>query len=36
MIRIIINLAASRGKGLAVNTIVSDYEDAWLRAVTNT
>ncbi|CAF1353562.1 unnamed protein product [Adineta steineri] len=29
MIRIIINLAASRGKGLAVNTIVSGYEDAW-------
>ncbi|CAF4227892.1 unnamed protein product, partial [Adineta steineri] len=29
MIRIIINLAASRGKGFAVNTIVPDYEDAW-------
>ncbi|CAF4222914.1 unnamed protein product, partial [Adineta steineri] len=36
MIRIIINLAASRGKGLAVNTIVSDDEDAWLRVVANT
>ncbi|CAF1557820.1 unnamed protein product [Adineta steineri] len=29
IIRIIINLAASRGKGFAVNTIVPNYEDAW-------
>ncbi|CAF1173782.1 unnamed protein product [Adineta ricciae] len=28
--------AASRGRSLAVNTIVSDYEDAWLCAVKNT
>ena len=33
IIGIIITLAGSRQKVLAVHTIVSDYEDAWLRAV---
>ncbi|CAF5108169.1 unnamed protein product, partial [Rotaria sp. Silwood1] len=31
----IIKLAGSRQKVLAVHTIVSDYEDSWLRAVEN-
>ncbi len=33
IIGIIIKLAGSRQKVLAVHTIVSDFEDSWLRAV---
>jgi hypothetical protein len=35
IIQVILDSAAAQNKLLTVQTIVSDYEDAWLRAVEN-